>query len=401
MKSKILPITAVDAAIVTKSARMIPENRTKNSIGARETRGGVIIRPDDARYPLWRTMMGRCGGALCSAAWLACVVAGAGTAQAQDVPGGDGPTSDAAGAATLSDPNIYRPVLPRRLAWPLKVVSWNLQTASKAGAIDIIPAPEHVWRHTFGAERRSPSRANFDIATLDADVVLLQGMRLISHVRLLFPARGWRVIVSRQSLRPVHAPAGAPPGWGNMKRTLTTAIAVRYRRGVRIAGQDHILETSVRHPVSDGEPPETAAAVAVRLRVEGQTIWVVSADLTEACGSTDGNGGGVDDCDARRMLMGWAGARQPGERVILGGHDVLFPAQHSKSTGDCPHQLATEVLSSKATQLPVALSPTNSSSSADSASASGQRMSTAYAQPREGAGCLAALMVAADGAAPR
>ncbi len=234
--------------------------------------------------------------------------------------------TDGGGAAEIDgSPDRDRTLraLMRRLAqvWPLRVVSWHLDAASAAGAVDIQPTPQRIWRHTFGAERRPASRANFDVATLDADVVLLQGVRLLSHARLLFPARDWRVLVSRQIIRPVLAPPGAGPGWGDEARTATTAIAVRYQRGVRIAGQEQITDIVV--PSMDrsesGGPTETAAALAVRLRVADEVVWLVSADLARECRAAPSAPADVQSAAACQGLMQWFRARRPGERVVIGG----------------------------------------------------------------------------------
>ncbi len=222
-------------------------------------------------------------------------------------------------------------------AWPLKVVSWHLKAAERAGAIDITPPPQLMWRHTFGAEIRPASRARFDIATLDADVVLVQGVRLLSDVRLLFPATTWNVLASRQRLQPVVTRPNAGPGWGNFKRTPTTAVAIRYQRGVRMTGREHITQTAIALDTTKSEISETAAAVTVRLRIGDESIWLVSADLPDGCSqshlpqivsattsaTTDQISRQIDlnagACAAYEALAQWSLSRPPGERLIIGG----------------------------------------------------------------------------------
>lgn len=259
--------------------------------------------------------------------------------------------------SSSSDPAEPGPTVPRRFGrpppvpvWPLKVVSWSLDEASAAGAIEIQPTPQRVWRHTFGAERRQPSRANFDVENLDADIVLLQGVRLIAHARLLFPPRDWRVIHSRQIYRPVLAPRGAGPGWGDAERTGTTAMAFRFRRGVRIVGQYLIPDTA--QPSSEpGGPPETPAALAIRLLVDRTFLWVVSADLPRACaGSGEPDDAAVRACMA---LKGWVSSRQ-NELVLVGGPNAVSAVAASKTqVGDakCPRQAIAAVPSTRGSPL--------------------------------------------------
>ncbi len=235
--------------------------------------------------------------------------------------------------------------LTRRLAkvWPLRVVSWHLDAASAAGAVDIQPTPRRIWRHTFGAERRPASRANFDVSRLNANVVLLQGVRLLSHARLLFPARDWRVVVSRQIIRPVLARPDAGTGWGDQPRTATTAIAVRYQRGIRISGQEQI--TDVVAPLAGATgwqgAAETASALAVRLRVAGEVVWLVSADLAGACGSKGGARADPQSQGACEALWRWYRARRPGERVVIGGPNAATAllSGDGDRPKDCPNQM--------------------------------------------------------------
>lgn len=250
-----------------------------------------------------------------------CVAATAAIAEPQLSPAG----RDADVIITNTDPDAPPP------RQPLTIVSWHLDSAAKAGAVSITPEPVQIWRHTFGAERRSRSQAHFDVASLQADVVLLQGVPLLSHVRLLFPAREWRVVVSRQIVRPVTGEAGPLAGWGAARaRTPTTAIAVRYQRHVRITGEQQITDVAV--PFADAAGPrETPAAVAVRLRVAGKTVWVVSADLPAACDTTASG----SPCEPRTALERWVAARPKGDAIVVGGrHSVA--RDHQPSTTPCP-----------------------------------------------------------------
>ncbi|MFV0368513.1 MAG: hypothetical protein ACK5KM_08655 [Hyphomicrobiaceae bacterium] len=229
----------------------------------------------------------------------------------------------------------------------------------------------------------------------------------MSHVRLLFPAATWNVLASRQLLHPVLASADASQGWGNIKRTPTTAIAIRYQRGVRMAGREHITQTAMMRDLAGEDVSETAAAVAVRLRVGDESVWLVSADLPEGCAqphnptptstspststptSTSATGQGTfqpadfetDACRAHLALARWSQARRGNERLIIGGpHTVTVLAASSRLGGK------TDLSTSSATGKNAC--PTQQVSILD-----GNNLKVAHAEKRNDAGCLARLDV--------
>ena len=83
----------------------------------------------------------------------------------------------------------------------LRIASWSLLDAVGAGVIARKKPVERSWRNTFGSERRIASRPAIAGEKLGADVVLLQGVKSIQEVRQIFPARDWKLILSRQVLR--------------------------------------------------------------------------------------------------------------------------------------------------------------------------------------------------------
>lgn len=294
---------------------------------------------------------------------------------AEPLPGPSGPAADVAATAADTDKPAAAPG-PQQRHGPLTIVSWHLDSASKAGAVSITPEPVQIWRHTFGAERTSRSEAHFDVTLLGADVVLLQGVPLLSHVRLLFPARDWRVVVSRQIVRPVSAAKGPLAGWGAAHaRTPTTAIAVRYQRNVRIAGEQQITDVVV--PLADPSgPSETPAAIAVRIRVDGTVVWIVSADLPAACGTTANAVPGHPPCEPQATLARWIAARPKADRVVVGGRHVIADAKPATGT-PCPGEGLAEI-SHVLTEATAAPGP------------SGQ-LAMVPARAEEGTGCIARL----------
>ncbi|MFN3867648.1 MAG: hypothetical protein ACK4MF_01125, partial [Hyphomicrobiaceae bacterium] len=241
---------------------------------------------------------------------------------------------------------------------PLRIASWHLDDAKAAGALALLPDPDRAWRHTFGAERQTAPAVTFDAASLDADVVLLQGVRRISDARALFPAREWRLIVSRQMLSPVLTPRAANRVMLDEvvpERPATTAVAVRFRRGLRVGGQVHLTDVvePVEVPNGTAAARETAAALAVSVLVDRKPIWVVSVDLVAACAraKTAVEAGAAQPCPAFEALRRWRPDASRSLPVIIGGtttrggaacshqslavieRSLLFPAENTVDIG--------------------------------------------------------------------
>jgi hypothetical protein len=168
------------------------------------------------------------------------------------------------------------------------------------------PAPQ--WRTTFGSERRSDPVKAKPSTSVDADIVLLQGVTDVPTLRRWFPAGQWRLVVSRQ----IHATSADPSENATVVDRApvpTTAVAVRLRRGLRVTGQDHLLELS--DASGRGPAAVTAAGTAVRVFIEGRQTWAVSVLLPEDCGS---------DCPGRIALDRWHQDREREEiRRVTGG----------------------------------------------------------------------------------
>lgn len=191
---------------------------------------------------------------------------------------------------------------------PLRIVSFDLATAPAIGAIRPAPAAKPAWRTTFGSEIRNEPKQRVPVLSLDADVVLLQGLTSAREARRLFPAREWRLVISRQLLEGADAGGSIPRDV--TARVPTTAVAVRYQPGLRVGGQSHLMDGAA------GGPEETpaVAATGVRLVVEGRVVWVVSAVLRPGCDD------GMDRCPEGRALADWrAERRNAGEQSIAGG----------------------------------------------------------------------------------
>ena len=177
-------------------------------------------------------------------------------------------------------------------------------------------APPPQWRTSFGSERRSEIGPAKPASSVDADIVLLQGVSDVPALRRWFPAGQWRLIVSRQILS-ANLPTAQP--------VATTAIAVRLRRGLRITGQDHLLELADSR--SQGSQEARAAATAVRILLDGRETWAISVLLPEDCGA---------GCPGREALDRWHRDRE-GENVrrVTGGRfETSTPGQIGLSTCD-------------------------------------------------------------------
>lgn len=220
------------------------------------------------------------------------------------------PFVDAPPPQDLPAPQFGKPAaeLPEPPSQPvaraLRVALFNLQDAQAAGAVPKFESPVRAtWRHTFGAERRTletqgPPR--LDPMAWSADVVLLQGFTHPRETRRLFPARGWKLVMPRPLIdaRAVAAPAANP----NAAARPSTAIAVRHKRGVRIAGFDAQLDPAV--------------GTAVRLQVAGAPVWFLSVAQPDS---------------GAAAIEVWLDARRAaGEQVVLGGR---LPASLPRDRG--------------------------------------------------------------------
>ncbi|MDX2260054.1 MAG: hypothetical protein NW205_14215 [Hyphomicrobiaceae bacterium] len=224
------------------------------------------------------------------------------------------------------------PIAPGRL----RIASWHLGDAARVGALAAAePAGGPAWRHTFGAERRLAKVREEDGGRLDADVVLLQGIVSVRDVRLMFPARGWRLILSREILRAERDASGETDRL-RPERAPAVAIAIRHQRTVKI--------TLIEHPLR-GNPPGGAAgaagpvpAVAVRLVHERGQAWLMSADLSGACPRSAEAAGATcaERLAAYPALVAYLEGRAE-DAVIAGG--VLSGGEASAQTA--PAQAAT------------------------------------------------------------
>lgn len=244
----------------------------------------------------------------------------------------------------------------------LRIASWNLLDAVSVGLIDRRERTKRAWRNTFGSERRISEKPKFAGEKLGADVVLLQGVKSVGEVRQLFPARSWKLIVSRQILRDGNSGRFSATTRVEGSGT-TTAIAVRYQRRLRVTGIEHLLDLAPETEEEDASGSEAqhaaagdqkkshkepspspkrapSAGVAVRLAFSGNVFWVVSAALDVECRSS------VDQrCEAAGKLEAWLDEKRgKGRSVVIGGQ--LFPGLlKTGSRGACANQ---EIIADKA-----------------------------------------------------
>ncbi len=221
-----------------------------------------------------------------------------------------------------------RPAAAAPVKQELRVVSWHLDDAIKAGMLSRPTQKKKTWRHTFGAERETAPAVRFDPVNLKADVVLLQGVRSLREVRRLFSARKWKVIASRQllkSLDDVHTGRRSKPAeYG------TTAIAIRFQKGVRVTGVRHLPELGRTAPVSH----VTSAAVT---REDNLADAVSEIELTNAAGRDQAQD--IVDPSDRISAAGTA------VRIYNGKHvrwfaSVAFSRRCREAPARCPEMLA-------------------------------------------------------------
>lgn len=202
----------------------------------------------------------------------------------------------------------------------LRIATWTIVAADPSwpeqSAVEAEPAPaSRSYRHTFGAERRSPPERSvvLDAAALEADAVLLQGVPNSSALRRLFPSGQWTVIISRRRADDVE------------RNAVVAAIAVRASGGVRIRRQQHLIP---RADEADGGP----AAVAVQLSVGEQRLWLVSPSQGECAGMP---GHDCRSAEHDRRLREWLDQiADRGDAIVVGGMSVRTAGEPG---GTAPH----------------------------------------------------------------
>jgi hypothetical protein len=224
----------------------------------------------------------------------------------------------------------------------LRVASWNVSEATQLMAPRRTELARPSWRTTFGSERHTERTQAVEATTLDADAVLLQGVTDVPLLRRLFPARDWRLVVSRQLLLAGNRIDGSPADAAAVQPV--TAVAVRNRKGLRITGREHLLDLGV--PAADTAGPAPAAPTAVRISDGGHEVWVVSVALPEPCSA------GAVDCAPRDRLATWhESKRETGQAIVTGGRfqNGRTPALPAPA---CSHQAIETDLQHTDTQSP-------------------------------------------------
>jgi hypothetical protein len=194
--------------------------------------------------------------------------------------------------------------------------------AAPSGQAAVSPA----WRTTFGSERRSAPARPVTGGLAGADIVLLHGIGDMKTVRQWFPAREWKLVVSRQLLisdDPLET-------WSRdgIAPVPTTGIAVRYQPGMRVTAQEHLLDLAL----SSGSSPPTVqpAGTAIRIQLASQIVWALSVHLPPACFGTS-----LPCPEGETVSRWWSAKKEEGLPVLTGGR---FQDPLNSAVGPCAHQ---------------------------------------------------------------
>lgn len=223
----------------------------------------------------------------------------------------------------------------RKLPTPkrnIKVMSWNLDDAVAHGFIVREKQGKSVWRNTFGSERKDIPVSHRRLIEMDADIVLLQGVRSMREVRKLFPARRWRIVVSRQLL-----PTLDNIYLGRSRKIAsdpTTAIAFRYQAGMRVTGIKHLMEfasDAALKPEPEQSlktrPSKSAAGTAIRVFMNGNVWWFASLAFSASCTSDK------TACKSWHFYRDWASDMlSKTQNIVMGGQDVEVDRDGRKTT---------------------------------------------------------------------
>ena len=205
----------------------------------------------------------------------------------------------------------------------LRLMLLDLADLKEPKADDAFVPPEREYTHTFGSQRKSAEelpQLAVNPEGLEADVVVLHGVADTKSVRRLFPARDWRLLISRS------------PALQDVKSNKSNAaIALWLQPGVRYGGVDMTA------------PPGLGATL--RLTSGLGTLWVLSP--TEACTSAAGAPGAL--C---KPLEDWVTTKlAAGDIVLVGG--VLPPITRTESKAGSVPEAAIPVKLARAGATPI------------------------------------------------
>jgi hypothetical protein len=217
----------------------------------------------------------------------------------------------------------------------LRIASWDLSEAPH-----LMPPPQAAsqaptWRTTFGSERRTEAETSpipaSQAMSIDADVVLLQGVSDVAVLRRLFQPRNWRLVVSRRVLPTgTTGAAYAGPTLNTAMPVRVTAIAVKAKRGLRITGREHILDLARAEDAAAGAT--APSATVVRIADGTRLIWLLSVALPDACSSKGA------ECPAQQRIADWQQSKLgAGQGTVVGGR-FGHAAPAGTSSAACSHQ---------------------------------------------------------------
>ncbi|MDX2309268.1 MAG: hypothetical protein NW216_13590 [Hyphomicrobium sp.] len=174
------------------------------------------------------------------------------------------------------------------------------------------------WRTSFGSERRSPARYTLAGGPFDADLVLVQGIRDVRALRQWFPAKAWKLVVSRQFLG--DDARRRSPNEGSAAGPAATGIAIRYQPGMRVTGQDHLFDLAGDNLDGNRSVP---AGTAVRVKIGEAMISALSVHLSVGCPGDVSR----PTCPANPGIQNWRNGLAPEDIVVIGGrYPISEPA---------------------------------------------------------------------------
>lgn len=119
------------------------------------------------------------------------------------------------------------------------------------------------------------------VRKLDADVIALQGVGSPRAARMLFPARDYFVVFSRELA--IRQQRDRDILSNPARRRVYNAIAIRRAAKLRMLAREQILETADPSPALGAARPQGHSALAVKLRINKRSIWVVTSRLLAGC----------------------------------------------------------------------------------------------------------------------
>ncbi|MGI9406959.1 MAG: hypothetical protein ACR2O4_11375 [Hyphomicrobiaceae bacterium] len=156
----------------------------------------------------------------------------------------------------------------------IRIATWNLQ--------DLWHTPGQPL--TRGAHVRTTedfARLRHEASTTNADIIALQGVGSPAAAKLIFPAKDYYIVFSRELA--VRMQQDRDMLTNPARRRVYNAIAISRASRLRAIAREHVLELADPSPQLGANRPQGQSGVAIMIRINKQPVWILSASLIRGC----------------------------------------------------------------------------------------------------------------------